>query len=250
MNAEQIVQRIDEQGYIVLQKGVGPELVAKYLELIQQVKPKGGWSHKADVLHLDPVAFTQVLLQKRLQKVIRGLCGDHARLDHHFLLSYPGGKLKPNVHGGPFSEHCAVHYHTQGGIKLTSNLKIGIALQRQGGPGVIPGTHKIDEAYPQERRRRHFRELVVPGMKPGAIVIFTDALFHGTPDVDGFRQMLYYTFTPGHVAWARYEPWPAEVMQKLPEEIRGYFRPPGLVQWGKDDRWKLQWAEPSIGAAK
>ena len=247
MNAEQIVRRIDEQGYAVIHQGARPDLVARYLESIQGVKRPNGWPHKAEVLHLDPVAFTWVLRQKRLRKVIRRLCGDYARLDNHFLFTYPGEGAKPNVHGGPFSERGSVYYQSQGLTTQTSNLKIGIALQAQCGPGIIPGTHKLNDSYRVVKVIRGVHELTTSQLAAGEIVIFTDALLHGTPDVSGFRQMLYYTFTPGHVCWAQYRHQPKDVLDKLSSDVRGYFRPPGLVHWEPDDRGNLQWARPTIG---
>jgi len=253
VNAEKIVGQIDEQGYAVLRKGVSAELVDQYKTLIEPLKlppeerPKGiEWPQKAECIHLEPNLFTWVMQDPRIRRVVHILCGDHARLDNHFLLTYPGEGARPNVHGGPFSERGSVYYQSQGYVRQASNLKVGIALHDQCGPGVIPGSHTSNRAFRTKMPKRSPDELYCPGLKAGQILIFADALIHGTPNNSNFRQLLYYTFTPGHIAWARHRDVEPEVFEKIPDKAKGYFKPPGLVELTRRDRAAGHWTPRTL----
>lgn len=235
-------RKLDMQGFVILPKAVtDPWLTQAQLltqAVVRQPKPPGKFSF----IHYSPMLFTDILADQLVMGLVQFFCGNFARLDNHFGICYPGEGLKPNVHGGPFSEKRSCYYTSQAGIWQTSNLKVAIPLQDQQGTVFVPGSHKTDMPTRQGPTSPH--ELVAPRLRRGDVLLFTDALVHGTKHVDKPRQMLYYTFTPGHVAWQQYSPpsW----LSSVPEDRQRFFRPPGLFQVDQADRTVTQAVEPTL----
>ena len=102
-----------------------------------------------------------------------------------------------------------------------------------GGFCAIPGSHKANLRTPAEVRDLEHLELtreaglVCPPVKTGDLILFTEALTHGTlPWTPGFeRRALLYKFSPGHQSWSkRHRPAPEGA--ELTEEQARLFRPP------------------------
>lgn len=223
-------RQLDSQGLTIIARRMAaflPGLQAMIAPILHQPKPPG----KFEFISLDPDVSTTIMDDLDVQGLIRRFCGSHARLDNHFCFSYPGEGVSPNIHGGPFSEVRSVYYQRHGDVVQTSNLKVGIVLQDQDGLAYIRGSHVM-----LARQSRNV-DLTRPPLKAGDVVVFTDALVHGTAHSDTPRQILYYTFTPGHVVWAT---WEQPVWRDLiPEHRRKFIREPGVMQLNQQDRTKL-----------
>lgn len=241
MNMSTKARKLDMQGYVVLPGGAEDD-IPRYAELIAPVIARPDSPGKFHFMQLDPEAFTRVLDNPLVRDLVELFCGKHARLDNHFCFSYPGEGVSPNIHGGPFNESRSVYYHSQAGFFQTSNLKVGIVMQDNKGVAFVPGSHRTEiQARGMNTEKA---ELVTPQLRRGDIVVFTDALVHGTVHVAAHRQMLYYTFTPGHVAWAEYEE-PAW-LNLVPDHRRGFFRAPGLVRLDPENRADIDWKKPTF----
>lgn len=197
---------------------------------------------KFEFIDRQPALFTYVWEFDVVPQLLREFCGDHARLDNHFGFNYPGQGVGPNIHGGPGSERRSVWWHTAPSCSHTTNLKVGVALQPHAGFGFLPGSHKASSL--QAAAHATPAELQRPQFVPGSVVVFTDALVHGTIESPDTRTMLYYTFTPGHVAWAQYrEPaW----REQLPPQRQRFIRPPGIVAINPADRTTIQYLPPTF----
>lgn len=224
-------RQLDATGLTIIEKRMMyevPKLLTMLEPVLKQEKPPG----KFEFIKLGPDVGTMIMDDLDIQSMIRRFCGSHARLDNHFCFSYPGEGVSPNIHGGPFSELRSVYYQRHGDTVQTSNLKVGIALQDQAGLAYVPGSHVM---LPQRNKEKG---LTSPSLSAGDVVVFTDALIHGTTHTTYPRQMLYYTFTPGHVAWSSwYEP---EWLNQVPVTRRKFFRAPGVMVIDPTDRAKLR----------
>lgn len=234
-------RKLDMQGYVVL-PGEAIDQIGRYAELINGVITSEHRPGKFHFMQFDPEAFTWVLDNQQVMDLVSFFCGPHARLDNHFCFAYPGEGVSPNIHGGPFNEGRSVYYHSQGMYHQTSNLKVGIVMQPQRGVAFVPGSHKTNLAARGCTTEQS--ELVKPRLAQGDIIVFTDALVHGTTHHEQQRQILYYTFTPGHVAWAEYEE--PKYLAMIPEHRRRFFRKPGLVQLDPEDRANIRWKEATF----
>jgi len=235
------------QGYTVL-KGYDAKLIEHHLRVLKpDIDFPAERSNKFTFIEHDPVRFTEVLDWGDVPLLIRTFCGNHARLDNHFGFNWPAPAARKNIHGGPYSESRSCYYSRQGDVMQTSNLKIGIALHAQAGLALIPGSHTT--SMRANGGNHDPDELVVPYLNPGDVIVFTDALVHGTVDAPGERTMLYYTITPGHVCWAQYtEPmW----LNALPPERRKLIRPPGIARLhGEGDQRRVLLAAPTYEVTK
>ena len=123
-------------------------------------------------------------------------------------------------HGG------CVHQHGIG----RGRSGAGRSRPRDAGPGdggfvCVPGTHKtnLSSATPAdvttyERPAHYVRQ---PPVKAGDVLIFTEALIHGTwPwNADDERRALIYKYSPGHSSWSstHYDPshYPGASQQQI-----------------------------------
>lgn len=233
-------RKLDMQGYVVLPKAAEADY-SEYTEHIRPLTNAPDNPGKFHVAHLAPELFTRVIEYPEVRDLVRWFCGEHARLDNHFVFAYPGQGVSHNIHGGPWSESRSVYYHSQGDTFQTSNLKVGISLNDQRGLAVVPGSHKTDmRVRPCDVPKS---ELTHPRLRQADIIVFTDALIHGTVHTEQARAMLYYTFTPGHVCWAEWEdlPWHRDV----PEQRRKFLRKPGMCHVSAEDR-TISWKNSSF----
>ncbi len=101
----------------------------------------------------------------------------------------------------------------------------------EGGLCLIPGSHKGNYACPQEIRKwEAHRDIVrqVPG-KAGDVVIFTEAVTHGTLPWTAAhqRRSVLFRMSPGNLAYATgYNPWPEAVLDEMTPEQRAVLEPP------------------------
>lgn len=202
-----------------------------------------GYPQKFHFLDKIPYLGAQPLLLPAVQEMIFRYCGEYARLDNHFGYATTADTAV-NIHGGPYSERRSV-YWSEGRVLQTSNLKLGVALDNHAGFAVLPGSHRPDGVHAWRRPCDvNLQDMTVVPLTAGAVILFTDALIHGTVPYAQPRRMLYYTFTPGHVAWAQYtEPlWKPH----LPKHAQRFIRPPGLVtiQEEQTER-RVLWTQPT-----
>ncbi|EER18824.1 hypothetical protein Pmar_PMAR006448 [Perkinsus marinus ATCC 50983] len=180
----------------------------------------------------------------RLNPVIEEICGKGFRLDH-FPLAFeqnPGGEGF-DLHGGrllPSGDiNFPVAYTSVDNTSVhTSLLAVSIAVsdmaQGAGGFVALPGSHKC--SFPATDDILHARHpavksmMVQPGMEAGDVLVFTEALMHGTLPWKGThtRRTLLFRFGPATCAYARgYLCSPAEIAKlNLSETAKEMLLPP------------------------
>ena len=98
-----------------------------------------------------------------------------------------------------------------------------------GGFLCIPGSHKSNYPCPEEIHSAHDRApcAVVPEVKAGSAVVFTEALTHGTAPWKGtqHRRSLLFKYSPAQQSHASDYPRPPENIELTPRQ-RLLFRPP------------------------
>ena len=98
------------------------------------------------------------------------------------------------------------HGLMRSGLTVCTFMLAG-AAEGDGGFACVPGSHKsnfIDRTPPEVRRfERRPAYVAQPAVEAGDVLIFTEALVHGTmPWTAGHqRRALLYKYTPGHSAW-------------------------------------------------
>jgi ectoine hydroxylase-related dioxygenase (phytanoyl-CoA dioxygenase family) len=92
----------------------------------------------------------------------------------------------------------------------------------------VPGSHKANFPLPGAPDRALVVE--VP-LAAGDLVVFTEALTHGTLDWEGpsVRRTLLYKYSPGSSTWAEDQRWPASLLQQLTERQRLLLQPPSVA---------------------
>ncbi|KAF4722766.1 hypothetical protein FOZ63_031820 [Perkinsus olseni] len=180
----------------------------------------------------------------RLKPVIQEICGEGFRLDHLPLAfeQHPGGEGF-DLHGGRLLPSGHLNYpvlytSVDNTSVQCSLLTVSIAITDMplgaGGFVTLPGSHK--SSFPLTDDIRHARHaavkdmLVQPALEAGDVLLFTEALIHGTLPWKGrhTRRTLLLRFAPATCAYARgYLETSAEVSKlDLSDSVKEMLKPP------------------------
>ena len=140
--------------------------------------------------------------------IIKALCGPQVRLDHAYgiIMSPDTGGL--GLHGGavpfdPSQFYVAGNGRIHAGLIVVSFALVDVS-PGAGGFCCIPGSHKASFPVPEHVDRSMVQH--VPHGS-GGVVVFTEALTHGTLPwrADYQRRHLLFKYSPGNSAWQRDE---------------------------------------------
>ena len=122
------------------------------------------------------------------------------------------------------------------------NTLIAVSIQLtdhnegDGGFCVVPGSHKINFAPPNELMEGEDPEFLhdtiqCPTTKAGDVVIFSEATIHGCLpwNSDKQRRIALYRFSPANMAYARgysSPEWPASFLEGMTDAQKGVMQPP------------------------
>ena len=143
------------------------------------------------------------------------LLGPKVRIDHDYCIFMEKGGKAGRLHGGPTMQGGVPGDHwykchdgtIRNGLTVLTYCLTG-AGPGDGGFGCIPGSHKSnfigsipDEVRSYGRHAHYVRQVEV---EAGDVIIFTEALIHGTMEwtADHERRGLLYKFSPGHSSWS------------------------------------------------
>lgn len=227
------IYEFDINGYIVYRDLISPEEVRRMNDIID-----------ADLVDKDPYrfqfltldsCFMELMAHPRTLDIMRTMIGDWLRLDHAYGIEMNSAMdARENLHGGPRQDNGEHQYQWVGGKMYNGLIVIMYALEDvepdDGGFICVPGSHK---ANPTGYRPPVHSHLVVnPSLQAGDMLIFTEALVHGTRlwKPDRRRRSLLFKYSPGHSAWG-----PAANLEKyLPfadnDLQRDLLRPPSVGQ--------------------
>lgn len=176
----------------------------------------------AGLLRLDPM-FWHVPIDPTVTRIVEGVLGPD------FLLStFSGIDLKPRgrtiqpLH--PDDALIPVPRPHERPIGCTAMWVITPFGAETGGTRLLPGSHRepLDLLFSQDAER--MSQTIQPDLRPGSVLVFDHALFHGAADnpSDGWRLGLQVSY---HVGWVRpYTNWfrsiPTDEVRAFPEKLR------------------------------
>ena len=235
----------DLEGYLVVKNVLTQAEVDELNALADEVFPgeydESGLRRTARVSRWGPA--TQALIDHhKLLPYFDGLLGPHFRIDHDYCIFMRKGGKGGRLHGGPRmqlrsglpGDHW---YECYNGLIRNGLTVFTYCLSHvQGGDGgfaCIPGTHKtnflsnIPGDVRSHERRAHY--VAQPEAQAGDVIIFTEALVHGTMPwtADHERRSLLYKYSPGHSSWSGgyYDP---DVYQDVSEQQRRIMASPSI----------------------
>ena len=228
MNEAEIYE-FDLNGYIIYRDLIAPDDVTRMNQLID-AEQGGDFPHSFGFLNLDPV-FMDLMAHPRTLKIMRTIIGDWLRLDHTYGLQMTREtEVRDNLHGGLRADH-GEHQYQWAYNKMWNGLIVVMYALEDINPGdggliCVPGSHKanINSYKPPVDS-----PLVVnPAVKAGDMLIFTEALVHGTITWTGAgrRRALLYKYSPGYSTWSKADALDPYLEMAQNDLQRDLLRPP------------------------
>jgi ectoine hydroxylase-related dioxygenase (phytanoyl-CoA dioxygenase family) len=223
----------DVQGYLVRRGALGPPEVAALNRAVDGLRlPPARDTIQSQRFngHLaSSPAFVALLDHPAVFDVLGELCGTTLRLDHAYGIVMSPGTSGLGLHGGATPFDPAQFYVVNDGRISCGLVAVQWALvdHRPGDGGFccVPGSHKASFRLPDAVPPHLAVEV---SLAAGDVVIFTEALVHGTRPwrADHDRRTLLYKYSPGSSSWGKDETLPRKLAPMLTERQRLLFEPP------------------------
>ena len=217
----------DLNGYIICRNVLSVEEIQKINTIIDDAG--AGGKRKFSFFHLDPY-FLELMAHPRTLAVLKIMLGSWLRFDHAFGMEMSNTSPIPEeLHAGPLGEERAFFYQWSNNQMHNGLVKVIYALNDvnpgDGGFVCVPGSHKANVKY---MPRADSPLVVNPTLKAGDILIFTEALVHGSKrwKAENRRRILIYSYGPGYLAYMNYdwcEPYRELVTDTVQKQL---LRPP------------------------
>lgn len=226
------IYEFDLNGYIIYPNILSQSDVKKINNIIDDAKvkvdPKGG---KFSFLPLSPY-FLDLMAHPKTLEILRVMLGDSFRFDHAIGIEMDNRSKAVKglgIHAGPLKEQRSFFYQWAHGQMRNGLVKVVYALNDvnpgDGGFVCIPGSHKANlDYYPD--KNSHL--VVQPTLKSGDMLIFTEALVHGSKDwnAEHRRRVLIYSYGPGYLAWKNYDSMRSYLKLASDDLQKDLLRPP------------------------
>jgi hypothetical protein len=209
------------------------------------------WNYGDDFFIVGPVhawdePFRRLVDHRRVLPYVLELVGPKPRLDIAQAVIMRRGQQPLPLHGGATPFRGAQSYHFKSGMPYNSLLGVSFALTDaaigDGGFAAVPGSHKSNVACPNEFKTfakvgRWVKQIPV---RAGSIIIFSEALTHGTwPwQADRERRQLIYKYAPGAVAWNRDYPTTDDAPVTWSETAEQLLQPPWIGHASEPPRYR------------
>lgn len=220
----------DVNGYIVYPGIVSADEAHRMNTFIDD-RQAGEFPNNFGFLDLNPL-FLELMARPRTLGIMRVMIGDWLRLDHAYGLQMTSDMaIHENLHGGPRADQGEHAYQWVQGQMYNGLIVVMYALEDvnpgDGGFICVPGSHKANVKY-HPAVDSHL--VVNPSLHAGDMLIFTEALVHGTRrwTSEHRRRSLLYKYSPGYSTWgdperlARFRDLATNDLQ------RALLRPPGV----------------------
>ena len=174
--------------------------------------------------------FCDLLDHPRIMPLLQVTLGDWFRLDRLYGINMEAGMRFGELHGGNAPYSPGEYYHVRDGEIQNSFTVVSWNLvdtgPEHGGFCCVPGSHKSNFVRPNPLpavTHGHWEMMdgdalapgvVIPEAPAGSVVLFSEALTHGTAPWKGphQRRTLLYKYCESHIAWStRRVPPPASV---------------------------------------
>ncbi len=235
----------DLEGYIVLPGVLGAAECDTLSELADRAWPRGagdGLFRRAEGISLWDQSLLNLMDHPKLLPVMADLIGSRLRIDHDYCIFMQKGAPSQMIHGGPRRIETDHWYHYADGVIRNGLTVATYALtdsdEGDGGFVCVPGSHKTNfmQHLPLPVREQNEQPHYVrnPPLKKGDVLIFTEALMHGTRTwrADHERRALLYKYSPPHSTW-RIEPYDLARYPNATAQQRRLMAPPSVERHEK-----------------
>jgi hypothetical protein len=230
----------DLEGYLVVRQVMGAAEVAALNAIAERKipappeRPNYGRIFRASAWGL---SYQALIDHPRIVPYLAELIGPRFRLDHDFCVFMSKGGRGQELHGGESDENPDHWYRYRDGVMRNGLTVVTFFLSPakvgDGGFCCVPGSHKshfvggLPDDVRSYRRWPHY--VVQPAVEAGDVVIFTEALIHGTAPwmADHERRVLLYKYSPGHSAWMG-DYYDLDQYTALTEQQRRILAPPSV----------------------
>ena len=187
----------------------------------------------SEFLGWDP-ACVALIDHKTILPIVVELCGPFVRLDHPYGIIMSPGTSGLGLHGHATPWNPAQYYVWHEGKMYNGLVVVSYALvdvePDHGGFYCVPGSHKSNLPLPRgaDDTAEHLRTTKHIPHRAGDVVVFTEALTHGTLPWQApyQRRHLLFKYSPGNSSWERAESLPAEVLDEMTPRQRKLAEPP------------------------
>ena len=182
--------------------------------------------------------FCNLLDHDRVMDTLRWVLGDGFRVDHLYGIHMRNGTEGLRLHGGavPYDQPEFFHYSNGevfNGLTVVSFNLTDTGRETGGGFMCIPGSHKSNFPLPGEFMvlSENGPAVINPELKAGSVVVFTEALTHGTAPwrADPVRRSLLFKFSPAQQSWGPHYMEPPKSVE-LTERQKLLFEKPYFAQ--------------------
>ncbi len=211
--------RFDLQGYLVVKNALAPEEVAEMNRIADEMYTEDydekRMRSRQHVSQWGP-SFQSLIDHPSALPYLVEFLGPKFRIDHDYNIFMIKGSAHGRIHGGPALETGIEEdhwYRCHKGV-IRNGLTVFTYCLTPAGPGdggfiCVPGSHKSNFVMdiPEEVKLQESNAdyVVQPTAEAGDLIIFTEALVHGTRawTSDHERRALLYKYSPGHSSYSQ-----------------------------------------------
>ena len=204
MMTENEIFEFDLNGLIIYRNLIPPEDVSRMNNIID-ADQDNEFPQSFSFLHLDSI-FMDLMANPKTLDIIRTMIGDWMRLDHTYGLQMDhDSDVRENLHGGLRADQGEHQYQWANNQMWNGLIVVMYALEDvkpdDGGFIAVLGSHKSNINSYTPPVDSHLVQN--PSLKAGDMLIFTEALVHGTKTWQSKkrRRSLLYKYSPGYSAW-------------------------------------------------
>ncbi|MEM7019421.1 MAG: phytanoyl-CoA dioxygenase family protein [Pseudomonadota bacterium] len=230
----------DLEGYLVIRNVLTVEEIAELNRQADEIWPRQAeaqpFRRTADISKWGK-PFLDLMDHPKVLPYLIELLGRQLRIDHDYCIFMEKSDLGMQLHGGPRRIEADHWYEYHDGVMrnglMVATWNLSDALNDEGGFACVPGSHKTNFMMNLPRDVRKFEReahyVRKPPMAAGDVLIFTEALIHGTAAWCGEheRRALLFKYSPGYQSWAKtfYNP---DDYPEATEQQRRLMAPPSI----------------------
>ena len=230
----------DLRGYLVLKNVLTADECGELIALADDIwprQPDDGAYRRFNGISRWHQRFVELMDHETLLPYLIELVGSRLRIDHDYCIFMRQHAKHNPLHGGPWRYETDHWYRYHDGV-MRNGLTVATWNLTDASPGAggfvcVPGSHKSNflQHMPRDvaRFERDVDWVAQPSMDAGDVLIFTEALIHGTAEwtAEHERRTLLYKYSPPHSSWAKRLYDPADYPQAT-ERQRRLMAPPSV----------------------
>ena len=230
----------DLRGFLVVKNVLSGDECRELIRLADEAWPRqaeDGRYRRFDGVSTWGQAFVELMDHDTVLPYLVELMGNRLRIDHDYCIFMRKKAAAHALHGGPWRYETDHWYRYHDGVMRTG-LTVATWNLTDAGPGAggfvcVPGSHKTNFLPNMPRDVARFERdadwVVQPTLAAGDMLIFTEALIHGTArwTADHERRTLLYKYSPPHSTWAKKFYDPGDYPDATPRQLR-LMAPPSV----------------------